>query len=582
MKFDKDILFTIIIFMTIFCAILVFISSANAEPCEFLQYQAYEEDYDADYSNIAYSTDLNINTFALSGSGAIGIEEFIEYSAPSMYDFEFITGCMIYARENFRETYYDAEVTIEINGITEFSSVTVQKDKWNYYNFTGVYDKDLTVFTNLTHTIANSKIECFEVYILGLYNATPNLNYVYPLSTSECVQPKPTISLRVLEGYIADDITPSTKCYQMINTTIRSNVSGEWLDYYSLEFTQSVSSTSYWVNYSMEKFWKINTYYWYSYNITDGDEWTNKTWKIFIDDCPFNYPSIDGLSNPDCWHMVSAYTLNYSYYLSVGYLYVYNTTSETGLEWSDAISTNKIFNGLYHWNETTQEYDNVTKYTMGEGYWFYSYDDNYSKIYSLPSNTVTSEMHFYNNTNTQNDTLYYYNHTTIISFQYNNFDYGQFNYNTHPSFPAHWGLNLTECEGECNFPIYINWTNGNITVNVTITDCDGTNTTNATVNDENYLFLAGLSLDPELMIIFIFFIFQYFAFSKSEITIKGLPINTVILIFAGLIAIITGVYYIGWQIEITSKLVGISFVMFGIFDIGLFLAYALATAIPSN
>lgn len=70
---------------------------------------------------------------------------------------------------------------------------------------------------------------------------------------------------------------------------------------------------------------------------------------------------------------------------------------------------------------------------------------------------------------------------------------------------------------------YLNYTDGNITFNITYWGCNTTNTSNYTINDGNWLNIAGLEIDDDtaLLILWISLIFMLLKLSR---TYKGVPL----------------------------------------------------------
>ena len=61
----------------------------------------------------------------------------------------------------------------------------------------------------------------------------------------------------------------------------------------------------------------------------------------------------------------------------------------------------------------------------------------------------------------------------------------------------------------CIYPYYVNYSDDNVTVNITITGCGSSVINNATVNDDSWLYIAGLSLENDtiaLIIVIVLFV----------------------------------------------------------------------------
>lgn len=75
----------------------------------------------------------------------------------------------------------------------------------------------------------------------------------------------------------------------------------------------------------------------------------------------------------------------------------------------------------------------------------------------------------------------------------------------------------------------------------------------------------GLSLAPELMLIIFLSFFFYFAEKKKSFVLYC--ITTVI-------SVIAGVYYLGWELELTNRVIGIALILFSVYTSFLALSHA--------
>jgi hypothetical protein len=120
--------------------------------------------------------------------------------------------------------------------------------------------------------------------------------------------------------------------------------------------------------------------------------------------------------------------------------------------------------------------------------------------------------------------------------------------------------------GSCEGIVWINFTDSNLTFNVSVDKSDDSNTSSYTINEDNWLYLSALSLSPELTLITLLGMFFYFAEKRKSF---------VLYMLTSLIALPAGIYFLGWEVELTSKLIGLAIFMFSIYCAGIALAYGL-------
>lgn len=127
-------------------------------------------------------------------------------------------------------------------------------------------------------------------------------------------------------------------------------------------------------------------------------------------------------------------------------------------------------------------------------------------------------------------------------------------------------VNYTIDAGSCEGVVWVNFTDSNMTLNVSVDKSDDSNTSSYAINEDNWLYTSALSLAPELMLIIFLSFFFYFAEKKKSFVLYC--ITTVI-------ALIAGVYYLGWEIELSNRVIGIALILFSVYTSFLALANAL-------
>jgi len=119
--------------------------------------------------------------------------------------------------------------------------------------------------------------------------------------------------------------------------------------------------------------------------------------------------------------------------------------------------------------------------------------------------------------------------------------------------------------GGCSFPIWVRYRDDNISINTNVSDCDGTNTTAYKINDDNWIYIAAFDVAPHIMLFIVLTFFFYFGEKKKSL---------VLLMLSSVVALVTGVYYAGWEVAVTDRVIGIALILFSLYCGFLGLYYA--------
>jgi hypothetical protein len=114
-----------------------------------------------------------------------------------------------------------------------------------------------------------------------------------------------------------------------------------------------------------------------------------------------------------------------------------------------------------------------------------------------------------------------------------------------------------------NASVNYSWDNSTCDFNIT-----GNNTLSS--DETDWLYIAGLELEPYFFAFVLMFIFFYFADKKNDV---------LLYFFTSIIALLLGVYYLS-SLTILEGIVGLSIIFFSIYCASLGLAYSLGKRPP--
>jgi len=219
-----------------------------------------------------------------------------------------------------------------------------------------------------------------------------------------------------------------------------------------------------------------------------------------------------------------------------------------------------IYQTNYNIVNTTGVFD--TSYDKENGWTFWiNYTSCINVIESLSNVTGNSEVKFNGTCNNV-----YNNYSTLIFLYENIIDatgtleaiYKETTF----GFYQVWANYTGTGGGSCTLK-YLNYSDENITINITYWGCNNTNTTSGEVNEDNWLKIMGFSLESgELGIFFVLILFSLaFIIDKDE---KKNIWKPILLWITTPIAIATGVTYLGFTQFSVEWWIGVIMFLFGI------------------
>ena len=410
--------------------------------------------------------------------------------------------------KNCSETHYFENISSEIivlldqyQNLTQYG-YKIYSSRWLAQTFKPLY-------TNITNT---------SIYLRKVGNPTGNL------------------MLRVCnEKYGKPDLTHTYVSILIDSSTLSSSYS--WVDF---DFEDFIPETG--ANLSIVL------------NLTGGS-YSLSVEVSFKGSNPYSNGTLVSSSNAgSTWNIYTTYDITFR-------TYGYNDTTPviTTYNWDDANSTGVTSNDLYWWNHTQETYDSVTNWIPSYGYWIYIYDLNYTfkTNFSCPECPDIDES--MNNSNIVNLTLnneswvnvnwsswfndsvidtletilsidsQYINTTTCndVSFSgsnYTNITDGNSWFNVTSNWQYNWLSNtfqewlnethhfITGCTGI----VWVNYTDANITFNVSVNKSDDSNTSTYEIQEDNWLYLSGLELELSTFFFMVIFTLLILGIEKKD------------------------------------------------------------------
>lgn len=283
------------------------------------------------------------------------------------------------------------------------------------------------------------------------------------------------------------------------------------------------------------------------------------------------YPINATYDNASRWWFVHFFCGNYDWDRSKTYIHIQNKTAPYSVKtWNTAVSDGLIENFLFWYDESTGLFENKTEVQSNRSYWVYV-NSRYAYQWFIKWDNTT--MFYGNFTNSSDSQLLFFNYSVMattfwqvdISKPTGDFFTIIQNHSLNPLIPKE--FYLLNCTGECGYPYYINFSDGNVTVNITITGCGIHTIDNATVNDDNWLLINGFSLEPQVLIILLISVFFFFAEKKEDVMLA---------MFTSFFSMIGGFYFLTvdpFNIVSINTWAGLVFMMFALYSLFVGLNY---------
>lgn len=88
----------------------------------------------------------------------------------------------------------------------------------------------------------------------------------------------------------------------------------------------------------------------------------------------------------------------------------------------------------------------------------------------------------------------------------------------------------------CFGVVWVNYTDNNITFNVSVDKSDDSNTSIYKINEDNYLYISGFELNPQMLILLLIGIWYYFGTRDKD---------AIFFLFSSLTSMVGGIYFVG-------------------------------------
>lgn len=504
-----------------------------------------------------------------STENVAGVPEFVVLQQSALWYEYYLKGVRIRASElNLRfMTYHDTNLSIvaEKEGVPQGTegSFDIINGQWNYINFTqGIYNGMWSYNIELNFTwnqqILKSKLVVYEIQFMYYFNSDPAILNAYPTHTEQCVKTCPEIQLRISDACGDECGTPA--CLDLIKSTIYEIQGSNYINISYMEFQTEQYVHTFWHNATYFNASEYGTTYYYCVNITDGSLWTNQTYYFKPNVClppesPPNHPCITGLNNQDCWEIISIF--NASNTINKNDTLYYNSSNGSFIQWKTAVNMGLIYNGVFEWNSDTYSYDNISDLATHKGYFVYFYDQNGSI-----ANSYDYSGNVNRNDTSIDSTLLWVLTNILYAYEWNG---------TNANFLTthnvqEYAVNITG--GSCDGMVYVNYTDDNLSIWVTVNKTDNSNTTEYSINEDNWLFMAGMNLEPQLLLFIAILTLLWIGAFKEDLIIGFLCCYS-----AGFTSLTAMIIDINVDIIDNNLLIVYAILMFISFAIGTYKAY---------
>jgi hypothetical protein len=479
-----------------------------------------EDQYNV-WSNDGNAIDDNTGTYAYIG--AANFEKHLNFTAPDTTTP--IYGIQIYCVNTDGITQVDADIWLDIlidgDEWLDVYNGTVTKNTWVTIDFDIEKEKQCD-FTKarVTHEAKFGRWEfrVNEIKWLEWIDAIPAIFGAYSdyPSGTDCYGIYPYANFTIKDGNEEDSLTGEFWLKGVIN--------GTWWKVADSSESNPISSIMY-LNYSGDYWCRYGVKYYYRINFTDNYEdchslWESNTFSFTItpkplDECTDSnsLPEVDGLTKADCWEM---HGLNYSKNISKyndSAFYFYNASNPTSkLDWNQS-TPDTIYNGLFWWNSTSQSYDNVTWFEPLKGYWIYFYDKNWTigSNYSCIDIDIDESMNTNSWKNFSLNNESWANFSIYLWFNDTNPDTLEFTINLLGQY-----INNSVAAGGCTGIVWVNYSDDNLTFNVSINKTTDANTSSYKIDEGNWLYMAGFSIDDSSFLFFLWAFVVYMMYKTNR------------------------------------------------------------------
>jgi len=200
---------------------------------------------------------------------------------------------------------------------------------------------------------------------------------------------------------------------------------------------------------------------------------------------------------------------------------VYNGTGQTIITYSGFGYCSEFYIGFWSWNTTYCSYSSILQH-----YWVSPCNNNITKY----ENIINASGYHQSQYNCFTGWKVWANYSSAIVLYQNIVNATGTHEYVYSDFMEYYKVwaNYTgnETGGDCELK-YLNFTDNNITINITYWGCNSTNTSNYEVNEDNWLSLAGTLLfdNSQVFLLLIVGLWLYFLSKYYE---KGLKIHALI------------------------------------------------------
>ena len=494
--------------------------------------------------------DDNIGTYAdcISNNGNISL--YVPSYAIDIYGFRIMGVCK--GRPDFQA---DIDISFYSSSWQLVYSGLIPTTGWFYYNMSNpICD------VSVVHISCNNMIRNFYLYEFDFLRISDKVPGIYgSLSNfpdgNDCYGLYPDINITFRDADVPEDLVMAQLWILGLKNSTYWMVDSDSGYYPNCNLFYD---GSYFSRYGVEYQYKI---VWCdSFNYSCQSNWSTQYRYFTILPCVLDENNANDTLpfEGDCWEMFGVCEN-----ISKWDLLVYNSSDDSYSTFNESVSDGDIYNGTFWYNSLNSSYDNVTDLYFKYGYWFYAYNESCWLIHNCTCPDIDESMHIdgYYNQSLHNESW--------VNFSYDSW----FNDSSSDTLEIAFSLidqfiNHSSGSSGCLFPLYFNFSDENISCNITITDCSSSSLINSSVNETSWLWIAGFELSEQTFVLVLTGLFFWFAENKKDY---------ILYVFTGIFASVGGFFYLGieaYNIISFNTWAGIILMLFGVYCFFLSLRYS--------
>lgn len=262
-------------------------------------------------------------------------------------------------------------------------------------------------------------------------------------------------------------------------------------------------------------------------------------------------------SQADYWDLVS---IPCDEVIHKNNMYVRNDTNN--YTWAQAVSNGIIKDYIYNYSKANQEYQETSYFNGSLGHWLYFYYDDYELWNSSFEPNIFSGSTWYNTTRNNSHANcsvswnYWGNNETFLISGLNNISYLYYTPCPDVSFNGSAWYNTSRNGSFANCSVNWNYYYNNDTFNIngnnniSYINCSGGNVSIDCNASGNFLYIAGLDLEPPLIVLSIFFLLFWVGNDKED---------ALLMLVSGVFILSLAIYYIA-EFTLLSELVAVGMI----------------------